>query len=72
MQQKRLPLVCLPERAVERGRSSPAAGASSRTDMGLVLVERMLGREQAELVQLLERCNLLSGRRDSNEGRSPW
>jgi transcriptional regulator GlxA family with amidase domain len=42
----------VPERVVERGKIITAAGVSSGIDMGLVLVERMLGREHAELMQL--------------------
>jgi len=42
----------VPERVVERGKIITAAGVSSGIDMGLVLVERLFGRDYAELVQL--------------------
>jgi len=42
----------VPERVVERGKIITAAGVSSGIDMGLVLVERMFGPEQAQLIQL--------------------
>jgi transcriptional regulator GlxA family with amidase domain len=42
----------VPERIVERGKIITAAGVSSGIDMGLVLADRLFGREQAELIQL--------------------
>jgi transcriptional regulator GlxA family with amidase domain len=40
------------ERVVERGKIITAAGVSSGIDMGLVLVERLFGRDQAQMIQL--------------------
>jgi transcriptional regulator GlxA family with amidase domain len=42
----------VPQRIVERGKIITAAGVSSGIDMGLVLVERIFGRERGELIQL--------------------
>jgi transcriptional regulator GlxA family with amidase domain len=42
----------VPQRVVERGKIITAAGVSSGIDMALVLVERLFGRERAELLQL--------------------
>jgi transcriptional regulator GlxA family with amidase domain len=42
----------VPQRVVERGKIITAAGVSSGIDMGLVLVERIFGRERGELIQL--------------------
>jgi len=40
------------KRVVERGKIITAAGVSSGIDMGLVLVERLFGRDQAQMIQL--------------------
>ena len=40
------------DRVVERGKVITAAGVSSGIDMGLVLVDRMLGPDMAQLIQL--------------------
>ena len=40
------------ERVVERGKVITAAGVSSGIDMGLVLVDRMMGSDMAQLIQL--------------------
>jgi transcriptional regulator GlxA family with amidase domain len=42
----------VPERIVERGKVITAAGVSSGIDMGLALVDRLFGRDQAQTVQL--------------------
>jgi transcriptional regulator GlxA family with amidase domain len=42
----------VPERVVERGKIFTAAGVSSGIDMALALVDRIFGRERAELLQL--------------------